>query len=164
MGDICNMNDLERFMRSEEGRAEMDRVRDILLNGGIVGVAFESNISEIMLVLDVVHGLETKTICLPIWSVDELRSEFEEAIEREYFVDYPERKQEEEDKELQPLFGNGSLEDRLAAFEKLEEEGDAADRAIAERMVMYVTFWYSGGATEAADFERFEKEFGVIAS
>ena len=98
MGDICNMNDLERFMRSEEGRAEMDRVRDILLNGGIVGVAFESNISEIMLVLDVVHGLETKTICLPIWSVDELRSEFEEAIEREYFVDYPERKQEEEDK------------------------------------------------------------------
>jgi len=68
------------------------------------------------------------------------------------------------DKEPRPLFGAGSFEDRLSTFEKLEEEGNAADRAIAERMVMYVTFWYSGGATEAKDFERFEKEFGVVTN
>lgn len=72
--------------------------------------------------------------------------------------------QGEKDKELKPLFGNGSYEERLAAFEKLEEDGNSADRAIAERMVMYVTFWYSGGATEAKDFENFEKEFGVVTS
>lgn len=98
MGDICDTNDIKRFMRSEEGREEMDRIRDFFLNGGIVEVTFENNISEIMLVIDAIHYQEAKTLCLPIWSVDTLRSEFKAVLKREYYVDYPARKQTEEDK------------------------------------------------------------------
>ena len=29
MGDICKMNDLERFMRSSEGRAHMEKIRQM---------------------------------------------------------------------------------------------------------------------------------------
>ena len=38
MGDICDHNDLERFMRSGEGKARLDAIRNGLLGRRILGL------------------------------------------------------------------------------------------------------------------------------
>ena len=91
MGDICDMNDLERMMRSTEGKAHLEEIRAMLLNRTIKGVNFENQVHFITTVLQLDDG-ETFVVFQPSMEVEAIRDQFEKAIEREYYIDFPERK------------------------------------------------------------------------
>lgn len=93
MGDICDMNDLERLLRSPEGKAHLEEIRQMLLGRTITEVSFSNEVHFLATVLHLDDG-GSFFIYQPSMEVDALREQFEEAIEREYYKDYPERRPE----------------------------------------------------------------------
>ena len=93
MGDLCNLNDLERFLRSSEGQAHLEEIRAMLKGRTITDVTFSNEVNFIETTLSLDDG-ETFLIMQPSLDVDTLREEFAEVLRREYYVDYPERKKE----------------------------------------------------------------------
>lgn len=91
MGDVCDMHDCDRFMRSTEGKACLDEVVNALKGRTIVDVTFSNEIHFVATTLHLDDG-ETFFVFQPSMDVDVLREEFTEALEREYYVDFPERK------------------------------------------------------------------------
>jgi hypothetical protein len=94
MGDICDMNDLERFLRSSEGQAHLEEIRQMLKGHTVVDVEFTNEVHFVATTLHLDDG-ETFFITQPSLEVEALREQFEEAIEREYYIDFPERKPKE---------------------------------------------------------------------
>ena len=91
MGDLSDMNDLDRVMRSSEGTARLDGIRDGLVGRRITGVEFENEVHAIAILLHLDDG-ETFLAMDPSLDVDALRDEFADVIRREYLADYPERR------------------------------------------------------------------------
>ena len=91
MGDISDMHDLERFMRSPEGKAHLKGIRRKLTNRTIVEVNFSNKVHFIAIAL-VLDNAEVLSVTQPSLEVTVLRKLFEDAIEREYYVNFPERK------------------------------------------------------------------------
>lgn len=91
MGDICDMSDLERFLRSPEGKEHLDDTRKTLLGHTIHEVTFENEVSFISTTLHFDDG-ETFVVFQPSLEIGAVREQFEGVIEREYYVDYPDRK------------------------------------------------------------------------
>ena len=94
MGDICNMYDLERFMRSSEGRVRLEEIETMLLGHTIQEVSFSNETHCIATTLHLDDG-ETFVIFQPSLQVEAIRETFEETIEEEYFKDYPDRRPKE---------------------------------------------------------------------
>ena len=92
MGDICDMNDCERFLRSESGQAHLDEIVAMLKGRTIVDVTFSNEVSCIATTLHLDKGGGGFVVFQPSLDVDALREEFAEAIEEEYYKDYPERR------------------------------------------------------------------------
>ena len=95
MGDLCNENDLDRLLRSPEGQAYLEEIRATLKGRSITEVSFSNETHFISTTLHLDDG-ETFFICQPSLDVDSLREEFTEVLQREYYVDYPERRPERE--------------------------------------------------------------------
>ena len=95
MGDICDMNDLERFMRSPEGESHLDEIRQMLKGRTIVDVGFSNEVHFVATTLHLDDG-ETFFITQPSLEVEAIRQQFEEALDREYYDDFPERKPKED--------------------------------------------------------------------
>ena len=95
MGDICNMNDIERVLRSPEGQAHLEEIRAMLKNRTITDVTFGNEVHCVATTLHLDDG-ETFAIYQPSLDVDVLRGEFADVIRREYYVDYPERGREDD--------------------------------------------------------------------
>lgn len=95
MGDICDMNDLERFLRSTEGKAHLDEIRQMLEGRTIVDVSFSNEVHFVATTLHLDDG-ESFFITQPSLEVDAIREQFEDALEREYYVDFPERRPKED--------------------------------------------------------------------
>ena len=95
MGDLSNMNDLERFLRSPEGQAHLDEIIAMLKGRTITDVTFSNEVNFIETTLSLDDG-ETFVLFQPSLEVDALREEFADVIQREYYVDYPERRKEAE--------------------------------------------------------------------
>ena len=93
MGDICDMSDCERFMRSVQGRAHLDEIVAMLKGRTIVEVDFSNEIHCIATTLHLDDDSEF-VVFQPSMEVDALREEFAEAIDEEYYKDYPERRKE----------------------------------------------------------------------
>jgi hypothetical protein len=93
MGDICNMSDIDRFMRSPEGQTHLEEIRAMLKGRTITDVSFSNEVQCVETTLHLDDG-ETFVIYQPSLDVDALREEFADVIQREYYVDYPERKGE----------------------------------------------------------------------
>lgn len=89
MGDASEQADLERFVRSEEGKEYLDKHSQFLLNKKITDVVYELAGSNILftLVFD-----DNSSYTHNFVDHYQIQSEFEEVLEREYFKDYPERK------------------------------------------------------------------------
>ena len=85
MGDICKMNDLERFMRSPEGQVHMEEIRQMLMGHKIVDVIFSNEVHFIATTLHLDDG-GTFFITQPSLEVENIQNDFEEVIEREYFI------------------------------------------------------------------------------
>lgn len=91
MGDASDMSDLDRFMRSPEGQAQLEEIRQSLVGRTVTAVAFSNNIRAIDVALHLDDG-STFECQRPDLDVDALRDDFAEALDREYYKDYPDRK------------------------------------------------------------------------
>jgi len=91
MGDLCDMNDVARFMRSARGRKHLESLKNQLLGKRISDVTFSNEVFGIMTTLHLDNGGAFRVLDLSL-TVETLRDEFPEAIEEEYYRDYPERK------------------------------------------------------------------------
>ena len=91
MGDINNMNDLHRFLRSREGKAELKKIRAMLKGRTIANVTFSNEVHSIATTLCLDNN-ETFVVFQPSLEVEALREEFAEALQREYDRDYPKRR------------------------------------------------------------------------
>jgi len=91
MGDGSDHADVDRWLRSEEGKAHLERVRSGLTGRTITDVRFENATAHVVTVLSLDDGNAFEGV-QPAHDVAALRHEFEETIEREYYRDYPERR------------------------------------------------------------------------
>ncbi|GMW03702.1 MAG: hypothetical protein AMXMBFR84_48360 [Candidatus Hydrogenedentota bacterium] len=95
MGDACNMADIERFMRSKAGKKHLREIRKMLKGHTVVDVSFSNEVWSIATTLHLDDG-ECFVVFQPSLEVDALREEFADAIEVEYYKDFPERRPKEE--------------------------------------------------------------------
>ena len=95
MGDISNMNDIERFARSPEGKVHLDEIRQMLLGRKIVDVTFSNEVHFLATILHL-DDAGTFVVFQPSLEVGAIQEQFEDVIEREYYVDFPERKPKED--------------------------------------------------------------------
>ena len=93
MGDISNMNDIDRFMRSTQGQAHLDEIVAMLKGRTITDLSFSNEIHCIATTLSLDNDTEF-VVFQPSLEVDALREEFADAIEEEYYKDYPERRKD----------------------------------------------------------------------
>ncbi len=91
MGDICDLHDIERFMRSNAGKSHLAELRQALVGRTITDVTFANEIDFIATTLHLDDG-DTFFIAQPSLQVEAIRKQFEEVLEAEYYADYPERK------------------------------------------------------------------------
>ena len=91
MGDLCDMNDVDRFMGSAEGKKHLETLRNQLVRRRIKDVTFSNEVFGIMTTLHLDNGATFLVLDLSL-TVDTLRDEFPDAIEEEYYKDYPERR------------------------------------------------------------------------
>ena len=94
MGDLCDMNDVGRFIRSAQGKRHLESLRSQLVGRRITDVTFSNETFGIMTTLHLDGGGTFRVLDLSL-TVETLRDEFPKAIEEEYYKDYPERKPEE---------------------------------------------------------------------
>ena len=93
MGDICNMNDLDRFLRSTEGQEHLDELQQKLVGRQIESVSFSNEVQHIVITLHLDNG-EAFEVSHASLDVDAIRESFAEVLKREYLIDYPDREQE----------------------------------------------------------------------
>ena len=91
MGDVVNMADIERFMRSDDGKKHLEEIRSTLKGRSIVDVIFENQIWCVATELHLDDG-ETFVVFQPSLEVDAIREEFAEILDEEYYKDYPTRR------------------------------------------------------------------------
>ena len=94
MGDICDMSDCDRLMRSSTGQAHLDEIVGMLKGRTITDVTFSNEVHCIATALRLDDG-SSFVVFQPSLEVDTLREEFAEAIQEEYYKDYPERRPKE---------------------------------------------------------------------
>ena len=90
MGDLCDMNEITRAMRSTEVMARLNGIRETLVGRTVTDVEFSNEVYAITILLRLDNG-DTFLAMDPSLDVDALREEFAEVIQREYLIDYPER-------------------------------------------------------------------------
>lgn len=91
MGDASDMADIERFMRCEAGMTRLDEITAMLKGRAIVDVSFSN---ETWCVATTLHLDDGKTFVVfqPSLEVNALREQFEDALDEEYYRDFPERR------------------------------------------------------------------------
>jgi hypothetical protein len=88
------MNDCERFVRSRKGKAHLKKIVAMLKGRTITDVTFSNEVHCVVTTLCLDDNSEF-VIFQPSLEVDALREEFAEAIQEEYYKDYPERRPKE---------------------------------------------------------------------
>ena len=90
MGELCDMNDLDRFLRSKEGKAHLDEIRAMLQGRTIRGVEFLNEVHSIVTLLHLNDG-ESFAVFQPSMKIEVIREQFADVIDREYHTDFPGR-------------------------------------------------------------------------
>lgn len=91
MGDLCDINDVERVLRSPEGRERLNALRRSMVGRMVVDVTFANDVHGIATHLYLDDGQIFLSMD-PLLSVECLREDFPDVIRREYLVDYPDRR------------------------------------------------------------------------
>tara|TARA_B100000287_G_scaffold402711_1_gene423887 strand:+ start:831 stop:1703 length:873 start_codon:yes stop_codon:yes gene_type:complete len=72
---------------------------------------------------------------------------------------------EEESGENNPVFGTGSFDEMLARYDEMEDSDDPYFEELIQRLVYYISFWYSGRASTKEEFdeltEQATEEYGI---
>ena len=90
MGDLCNMNDCDRLLRSREGQEYLEEIRQMLRGRTVRDVTFSNEVHFVATTLHLDDG-STFFLTQPSLDVDALRESFAEVLAREYRIDYPGR-------------------------------------------------------------------------
>ena len=64
----------------------------------------------------------------------------------------------EKDGEFTPFFGPGSITDRMAKYDELEEADDSFSREVIKRFLWYISLWFTGNISSEYDFKRVTEE------
>jgi hypothetical protein len=91
MGDLCDMQDIERFRRCREGKRHLNALANRLQGKRIKAVDFSNDTCRVGLVIRLENG-DSFEVFSPDLEVEALRETFKLALLREYYRDYPERK------------------------------------------------------------------------
>ncbi len=91
MGSACDMSDIDRFMRSSEGQVRLEKIRQSLVGRAIRQVIFSNETVRVGIHVELDDG-NVADLSQAELDVDVLRLEFSKVLEREYYVDYPERR------------------------------------------------------------------------
>lgn len=90
MGDASDRADIGRFLRSPEGRERLRALRQSLLGRRIEAVDFSNEVHAIGISIGLSDG--ASFTCQQVGlDLRTLREEHFEALEREYYKDFPER-------------------------------------------------------------------------
>ncbi len=90
MGDASNHADLERFLRCPEGKAHLEEIRQMLVGRTIQEVSFSNETHLIATTLHLNDGVFV--VFQPSLEIGAIQEQFEEVIEREYYLDFPDRR------------------------------------------------------------------------
>ena len=60
----------------------------------------------------------------------------------------------QEDGSLKALFGDGSFEEKLKEYDRLEETSDSFFEKLCQKLVLLISFWYMGRASTQEEFEK----------
>lgn len=93
MGDASDYADVGRFLRSPEGQRALEQFRQSQLGKVISEVSFCPLSTGISVTLHYGDGAHLDlTIVEQAFSVESLRDRYRAVLEREYYVDFPDRK------------------------------------------------------------------------
>jgi hypothetical protein len=90
MGSACDHADIDRFMRSPEGLAVLDELQFTLVGRTIESIGFTNEMVMVGIELTLDNG-NTVSMTKPEFDIEVLRTEFNDVLEREFYVDYPDR-------------------------------------------------------------------------
>jgi hypothetical protein len=90
LGDAADYADVERFLRSPEGKAHLAQLERRLRGRNVLDVTFTNEGDVVGMLLHLDSG-DTLAVTMPSLDVLVLRERFEEVLEREYNRDYPDR-------------------------------------------------------------------------
>ena len=90
MGDLCDMNDVDRFMRSVRGQEHLDKIVGMLKGKTITDVTFSNEVHAVMTIVQLNDG-NTVEFFQSDHEVEALREDFAATLQEEYDKDYPER-------------------------------------------------------------------------
>jgi hypothetical protein len=93
MGDASDYAEVARFMRSPEGQRALDKFQQSLLEKVICDVTFCHLSTGVSVTLHFADGGHLDlTIVEQAFAIDSLRQRYGWVLEREYYIDFPERK------------------------------------------------------------------------
>lgn len=93
MGDASDYATVCHFRRAPEGKAALEKFRQGLLNKVISDVTFCELSTGVSVTLHFADGGHLDvTVVEQAFSVESLRDRYAAVLEREYYVDFPERK------------------------------------------------------------------------
>ena len=92
MGDLCDQADLDRFLRSPEGREELAEIWKTLVGQKVTNVHFTNQVHYVGIGI-ALEGGEVFECMKPELEVEVIRARFEDVLDREYDKDYPERRE-----------------------------------------------------------------------
>lgn len=93
MGDASDYAEVARFMRSPEGQRALDKFQKSLLEKVICDVTFCHLSTGVSVTLHFADGGHLDlTIVEQAFAIESLRDRYKHVLEREYYVDFPERK------------------------------------------------------------------------
>lgn len=91
MGDISDMADIDRFMRSSKGTEHLASIKTSLIGRTIEEVTFSNEISCVAVTFRMDDGT-TYLVREASLELHALREEFGEVLDEEYYKDFPERR------------------------------------------------------------------------
>lgn len=93
MGCASDMADVTRWRRSPEGQGALEQFRQSQLGKAISDVTFCELSTGVSVTLHFADGGHLDiTVVEQAFSIDSLRDRYPAVLEREYYVDFPERK------------------------------------------------------------------------
>lgn len=93
MGDASDLADVARFTRSPEGKRALEKFQASVTGKKIVGASFCELSTGVSVTLLLERGdYLDLTVVEQAFSIESLRDRYRGVLEREYYLDFPERK------------------------------------------------------------------------
>jgi hypothetical protein len=89
------MRDIDRFLRCTAGKQRLDEIQAAFVGKTIAKVDFTNDVDSVLVTLTFDSG-ESVELFLPELMLDALRETFQADIQEDYWLDYPDRRPNQE--------------------------------------------------------------------